>query len=381
MNDPTPEELREHLLAGVPEAPEVDQWPSQIGRRIAVRRRRAAALRATAAVAVLGIAAGVMWRASTISTPATPDPVALGTPSTAISPSTAPASDSLGPDTLSATPSVPSSAAQSSTAPSPTTPTIPPPTVDSSPPTLPATQSITCGDKATSVNPATLPQGAVTLMWCTDVGNLLAAPQEALEGSSVDQIAQRYNALPGPPDSQCIPEPGTSYRVLLAYPDGKVVELDGDLGPCDRVGGRQGSITLTTALGRAYDQQRRYNYPEIEVTNPCGSSGVPHSTSLVAFPPGLLTVGYRCEKGQAVPLPSDVVDAMARGLSYAPSDLVLEPEGVWLVAFTAAGDPLTLWVSDGWVWAKRLTTSGNPNKVQYVGWEPSPAQLKALLGR
>lgn len=380
MNDLTPQQLREQLLAGMPEAPEVGDWPTQIGERIAVRRRRANALRVTAAVAVLAFAAGLMVRAvslsgrteAVVSSPQSASVAAASGPSSS-APSTSPTAPAPTPTASSQVPTA---------LPNTTTPTVAPSSSVTGTPQVPSTESPCQGKDPVGDNPATIATGARALWWCTPTNNSLGAPLEALAATAASQVAARYNSLANAPATPCTPDPGATYWLVFVYPNGTQVTLNGDFSHCNRIGVRNDSRSLTTALGAAFDAQRAGGYPEVDVVANCqGNLGVPGTDSFLAIQPNLLAFGYRCQKGKAIELPADLVNAMAAGLTSVPSDQVFDPQDDWLVAYTVAGDPLHLWVLDGRVWAQHLTVSGDPRSAEYLGWEPTPEQLAVLLGR
>lgn len=183
------------------------------------------------------------------------------------------------------------------------------PTSTSSP--WPATP-VACEDQPGQVEaPSEVPLGVVRVSLCSEPGHEAGprvAPPDALV-LDPDAVVRVWNELaaPDPKDSLvCTAELGPAYRMVLEYPDGRVVQLAGELYGCRLVGGRHsapgsigGADQVLAAFSTALTAQRQ-TIP-IEVDQPLQRPDCDTFGSWVTPVLGDLVGGYACSLPEGKP--------------------------------------------------------------------------------
>lgn len=135
---------------------------------------------------------------------------------------------------------------------------------------------------ASATSGRALPDGAVAAALCPAETDHDSSPQVGTEElvTGVDELVGQFNALPRAPRSRaCTAMGGISYRMVFRYSDGGLVVIPGSLGDCRDVGGREGGAeALLTGFTMRLGAQRTTQAPPLrEVADPCtaGASYLP----------------------------------------------------------------------------------------------------------
>lgn len=226
-----------------------------------------------------------------------------------------------------------------------------------------------------------LPSGATSIRLCPagEPGLMLVAPPDALaDPAGVAEVIAAYNARPTPqPGQACTQELGPAYTLLIAYPDGTVWSVTGELYGCRTIGPRVGAQQVLDSFAKALRQQRG------EAPDPDAVQDVPACTGAGgAYVPVRVSdlIGVQLcvgEQGEPRALTEAQQRRLLTGLRDHASTTFSMPrcsrtEPVHLLGWNAYGEPLRLDYTCGVV----TFTQGS----RIYGWTPTTAD-RAIIDK
>lgn len=164
-----------------------------------------------------------------------------------------------------------------------------------------------------------MPLGAARVTLCSEPGHEITGQVEPPDALVIDPdaVAQAWHelAVPDPKDPMvCTAELGPAYLMVLEYPDGRVVQLAGEMYGCRMVGGRYapggpngGADRVLAAFGAALTKQRE-TIP-VEVDHPLQRSDCDSFGSWITPAVGDTVAGYACSLPDGMPHRIDIPDA------------------------------------------------------------------------
>lgn len=265
----------------------------------------------------------------------------------------------------------------------PATPaTTPTPDAPATPPASTPVDCTTLPKQADS--PETLATGIARISLCNEPGQDALfnrwAPVDALV-QGADAVAEAYNAAePRTENMPCPADMGSAYRMVVEYPDGRVVQLRGELYGCRVVGGRVAAREVLAAFSDALGAQRASAAPADGADRVQGDTvcGILPTSSWVAADPartvkGLFCSGGRFDQARGIVSGEDWetvrtdLAANARAVTpEAPAPACNETVSRSLVAVSTPGDVLVMNEQCGWY-------SWYAADGQKMVWEPGEA--------
>ena len=239
--------------------------------------------------------------------------------------------------------------------------------------------------------PARLETGIARVSLCNDPGHAElygmpgpTPPADALV-LDADRVAAAYNALDRAELATmiCTADMGPAYRLVVEYPDGRTVQLSGEMFGCHVVGTKVGSHTVLDAFTDALVAQRATLTPPrlvLAADAVCASPSSWVQAELADTTQGVLCTGFDAG-ARGEPIEGDawqvvLADITANGREVTADDYpndCASSEAVTLVGLTPWGEMTSLQRScDLYTWQT------GPDDGTTMGWTPGD-KVKALL--
>ncbi|MHA6510674.1 hypothetical protein [Tessaracoccus sp. Y1736] len=206
-----------------------------------------------------------------------------------------------------------------------------------------------------------LPDGAARAWLCGDRWATFGGvgPIEALT-TDPDRFVDAINQLPSPNYEACTEMGGTTYHVVLDYPDGTRRVVSAETVNCEWVGGwgnRAGGAQLLQDLLPLWTAQREANpEPFLDEVSLCSdNAGIVGLNSLGPVERGSLYRGYVCglpadpavgDEWMQRELPGDLVLAISQATATPDDQWNIPEDGPYVVMLTQYGDPVTYLIDE-----------------------------------